>query len=37
MQQKSVFKSILWLSLMILPFSLFAQVLSPEQFLGYKV
>jgi hypothetical protein len=37
MQQKSVVKSILWVSLFILPFSLFAQVLSPEQFLGYKV
>ena len=37
MHQKSVFKTILWVSLFILPFSLFAQVLSPEQFLGYKV
>jgi len=37
MQQKSVFKSILWVSLFILPLSLFAQLLSPEQFLGYKV
>jgi hypothetical protein len=37
MQQQSVFKSILWVSLMLLPFSLCAQVLSPEQFLGYKV
>jgi hypothetical protein len=37
MQQKSVFKSILWVSLFFLPFSLLAQVVSPEQFLGYKV
>ena len=37
MHQKSAFKTILWVSLFILPFSLLAQVVSPEQFLGYKV
>ncbi len=37
MHQKSVLKTILWVSLFILPFSLLAQVVSPEQFLGYKV
>ena len=37
MHQKSVLKTILWVSLFILPFSLLSQVVSPEQFLGYKV
>ena len=37
MYQKSALKTILWVSLLVLPFTLFAQVVSPEQFLGYKV
>lgn len=37
MYQKSALKTILWVSLLVLPFTLFSQVVSPEQFLGYKV
>ncbi len=37
MKLSSSFKSVFGILLFILPISLFAQVMSPEQFLGYKV